>query len=332
MSKGNKGFGQFLADVVDTKGVPSVESPASGIMQNRTDSLHRIATGKIVTDRTEFVDPERCRPWANHNRDIDHLSPESCSDLIEAFKSAGRQRIPAIVRRLRDDPNHEYEIVAGVRRWWTVKWLRANHHPEYDYLITVQNLTDEEAFRVADLENRARKDISDMERARDYIRALEMFYSGSQTVMAERLNVSKSWMSRMLEVARLPTEVIIAFSDTHKITAKYASLIAPLIKSDPSTRDRVFDAANEIAKERSGGNKTLSAQDTLKRLLKAAEQRSVRTKTRTAEVRSAKGKQMIRYNVPESGRSIVLTLSRASGADKKEFLAAIDQILSDVMS
>ncbi|MEE3504227.1 ParB/RepB/Spo0J family partition protein [Acidiphilium acidophilum] len=331
MSKGNKGFGQFLADVVDPNGAASMESPAMGIMQNRTDSLHRIATGKIVTDRTEFVDPERCRPWASHNRDISHLSPESCSDLIEAFKSAGRQRIPAIVRRLRDDPNHEYEIVAGVRRWWTVKWLRANHHPEYDYLVTTQNLTDEEAFRVADLENRARKDISDMERARDYIRALDMFYSGSQTAMAERLNVSKSWMSRMLEVAKLPSEVVIAFSDAHQITAKYASLIAPLIKSDPSTRDRVFDAANEIARERSGENKTLSAQDTLKRLLKAAEQKSVRRKTQTDEVRSSKGKPMIKYTVSTSGRSIALTLSRASGADKKEILAAIDRILSDVL-
>jgi ParB family chromosome partitioning protein len=331
MSKGNKGFGKFLSDVVESSQQVPVESPALGIMQNRSDSLHRIATGKIVTDRTEFIDPSRCRPWEGHNRDIDHLSAETCEDLIDAFKSAGRQRIPAIVRRLRNDPDHDYEIVAGVRRWWTVKWLRANNHPEFEYLVTIQNLTDEEAFRVADLENRARKDISDIERARDYLRALDMFYSGSQMLMAERLNVSKSWMSRMLEVGRLPAEIVNAFADSHQITAKYASLIAPLIKSDVSTRDRIFAEASAIFEARSTGEQLLSGPDILKRLIAAAKPRSVRGKTRTDVVKSASGKTMIKFTIPENERTITLTLSRASGADKSEFLTAIERILSDII-
>jgi ParB family chromosome partitioning protein len=70
-------------------------------------------------------------------------------------------------------------------------------------------MTDEEAFRVADLEIRARNDFSDMERAHEYLRALSEFYDGSQTAMAERLNVSKSWISHILNVGRLPDEFVL---------------------------------------------------------------------------------------------------------------------------
>jgi ParB family chromosome partitioning protein len=72
----------------------------------------------------------RCRPWRLHGRNLDKLNADNCSDLIETFKSAGRQRIPAAFRRLWDDSDHEFEIIAGVRRWWTVQWLREHHHAE----------------------------------------------------------------------------------------------------------------------------------------------------------------------------------------------------------
>ena len=60
MSRGNKGFGDFLAADLDA---PDAEvekvKPADSIMASRTDALARIASGKVVTDRTEFVDPAR---------------------------------------------------------------------------------------------------------------------------------------------------------------------------------------------------------------------------------------------------------------------------------
>src|SRR6187402_598357 len=138
MAKGNQGFGSSLTQGLDEADELDHMPAAEGIMASRSQTLARIASGKVVTDRTEWVDPARCRPWRLHNRDLDHLNEESCRDLIDAFLSAKKQRIPAIVRRLRDDPDYDFEIVAGVRRWWTVKWLREHHHPEYDYLVTIQ--------------------------------------------------------------------------------------------------------------------------------------------------------------------------------------------------
>ena len=155
-----------------------------------------------------LVDPARCRIWQYHNRDYAALSVGNCADLIDSIKSQGRQEVPAIVRRIPDDPEHAFEVICGARRHWTISWLRAHDYPDLKFLVEPRELTDEEAFRVADLENRSRKDLSDYERATDYARALELYYDGSQQRMADRLEVSKSWLSRYLELARLPTEVL----------------------------------------------------------------------------------------------------------------------------
>src|SRR5690242_18974397 len=104
--RGNRGFAAALTEQVNND-VDAEASPAEAVMASRSSSLSRLATGKVVTDRTEYVDPALCRPWRLHHRELQKLNQANCADLIEAFKSAGKQRIPAIVRRLRDDPNHD---------------------------------------------------------------------------------------------------------------------------------------------------------------------------------------------------------------------------------
>lgn len=325
MAKGNRGFGDALASGLDEPEGLEAVSPSASILASRSEALARLASGKVVTDRTEFVDPERCRPWRLHNRDLDHLNEESCRDLIDAFLSAKKQRIPAIVRRLSGDPDYDYEIVAGVRRWWTVKWLRAHNHPEFDYLVTVQKIGDEEAFRVSDIENRTRKDITDWERAREYTRALGEFYEGSQSVMAEHLNISKSWLSRMLDVARLPTDVVVAFADRHDITIRIARDLTPLARPGRAL-DLLKDEAATIVEERENGDKALTASETAKRLIRATTEAAARAEQSAIIVRSSGGKPMISYARRRAGAMTIKILPR-SGAKPSEMLKAIGAIL-----
>lgn len=327
MAKGNKGFGASLtAGLGDEESFDGV-APAESIMASRSDTLSRLATGKVVTDRTEFVDPARCRPWRLHNRDLDHLNEDSCRDLIDAFLSAKKQRIPAVVRRLRGDPDYDFEIVAGVRRWWTVGWLRQHHHPEFEYLITVQQLTDEEAFRVSDIENRARKDISDWERAREYSRALEEFYEGHQSQMAEHLNISRSWLSRLLDVARLPTAIVDAFADTHDITVRIARDLKPLT-NEPRLLGAMVGEAEAIVKEREKDNRVTAGPAVAKRLIAATTQPRPDTKSSSAQtdVRSKAGKPMLTISRGRAG-ALTIKVHPRSGAEKTEILAAIDAAL-----
>lgn len=325
MAKGNKGFGSMFTEGLDNDDELDSVSPSEGIMASRSQTLARIATGKTVADRTEWVDPAKCRPWRLHNRDLDHLTEETCRDLIDSFLSAKKQRIPAIVRRLKDDPEYDFEIVAGVRRWWTVTWLRAHHHPEFEYLVTIQNVTDEEAFRVSDVENRSRKDISDWERAKEYTRALGEFYENSQTQMAEHLNLSKSWLSRLLDVARLPNEIVTAFCDTHDITVRVARDIKPLT-NEPKALARMRDEALRIAHERSANGLRLSGPEIAKLLVRATVEKEKKT-AGDQEVTGRGGKTILRYSKARGG-GVTIKIPAKSPASHAELLAAIEKVIT----
>lgn len=325
MSKGNKGFGSMFTEGLEDEENLDKTTPADGIMASRSQTLARIATGKAVSDRTEWVDPVRCRPWRMHNRDIDHLTEDTCRDLIDSFLSAKKQRIPAIVRRLKDDPEFDFEIIAGVRRWWTVKWLRAHHHPEFAYLVTIQSVTDEEAFRVSDVENRSRKDISDWERAKEYTIALAEFYEGSQSQMAEHLNLSKSWLSRLLDVARLPAELVAAFTDTHDITVRVARDIKPLA-GDAEAFAKMREEAARIEAERSGEGARLSGPEVAKRLVKATVAPSTKNSAEK-EVAGKSGKVILRFTKARGG-ALTIKVPPKTGASRAELLKAIENLLA----
>ena len=164
------------------------------------------------------------------------------------MRAQGWQEIPAIVRRVTDDPTFQFEVICGARRHWSVTWLRAHDYPDFRFVVEPRELTDEEGFRVADLENRSRKDLSDYERAVDYARAVERYYDSNQQRMATRLEVTKSWLSRYLELARLPDEILACFASPHVIGISHAANIAPLLNRPP-IRARILEVAGELARE-----------------------------------------------------------------------------------
>ena len=248
MAQGNRG----LAGLVGSgEGFPPEprRPPKTGFLEARTTRLAELATGGVATRQHESVDPAVCRMWDGHNRDYAALSEHACADLIESLRAQGRQEMPAIVRRVHGDPVIRYEVVCGARRHWSVTWLRAHDYPDFKFVVEPRELTDEEAFRVADLENRSREDLSDYERASDYARAVDRYYGGSQQRMVERLQVSKSWLSRYLELARLPKEVLACFPTPHAVGISHAAALGPRLSS-PKDRAAVLSIAATLAAER----------------------------------------------------------------------------------
>src|SRR3546814_19479888 len=72
----------------------------------------------------------------------------------------------------------------------------------------------------------------------------------------------------MLDVARLPEELVKAFSDTHDITVRVARDIMPLA-GDPQAFVKMRDEADRIAEQRSREGLNLSGPQVAKRLVKA---------------------------------------------------------------
>ena len=151
------------------------------------------------------------------------------------------------MRRIRGE-KADFEVICGARRHWTISWLRANGMPDLRFMIEPRELTDEEAFRISDLENRSRRDLSDFERAVDYARAVDRYYDKSQQRMAERLQVTKSWLSRYLELAKLPPFVLEAFGSTAAIGISHAARLAPLLKT-PFLRKQIEEEAIAVIAE-----------------------------------------------------------------------------------
>lgn len=250
MNSKNQSFMAGLASTFEAAESERVTRLGVGVLGGRNNRLAELAAGTVVNSPQELVDPARCRIWERHNRDYAALSEERCRDLIESILAQGRQEVPAIVRRVSGDPDHDFEVICGARRHWTVAWLRANNHPEVRYLVEIRDLTDEQAFRISDLENRAREDLSDLERARDYLQALDLYYGGRQKDMARRLNQSEAWLSRYLDLARLPADLVAAFPDPFELKISHITTLKPLLKSDDS-RAAVLAEARRIREARS---------------------------------------------------------------------------------
>jgi ParB family chromosome partitioning protein len=268
---------------VSTEEVPtqSAPSPAPDLrtqrargttLLGRESALARVASGEVRQVTQLLLDPAKVRVWSGNARSYEHLTEASCQELLDSIVAEGGQKVPAVVRRIEGDPNYDYEVIAGTRRHWSISWLRAHSYPEMMFVAQVAQLDDEAAFRLADLENRARKDVSDLERARNYAAALKSHYGNHQSRMAERLKLSKGWLSKMLKVASLPDAVVAAFSSPAEVQLKPAYPLAQAM-DDRLAAASILKAAKGLASEQATrvrtGAPALPAAEVLTRLLAA---------------------------------------------------------------
>lgn len=210
---------------------PDASSRAGLSLLGRENALARVASGEVRQVTQLLLDPARVRVWKGNARLQAQLSEASCRDLIDSIIAEGGQKVPAVVRRI-EHAKYDYEVIAGTRRHFSISWLRRNNYPDMRFLAVAADLDDEAAFRLADIENRARKDVSDIERARNYAAALTSHYGGHQTRMAERLKISKGWLSKMLKVAALPYDILDCFTDWQTLPLNPAYKLATALDSE----------------------------------------------------------------------------------------------------
>ena len=238
----------------------------------RESALARLASGEVRQVTQLLLDPAKVRIWSGNARLYAHLNEENCRELIDSIIAEGGQKVPAVVRRIEGDPDHDYEVIAGTRRHWSISWLRANSYSDMMFVAQVAQLDDEAAFRLADLENRARKDVSDLERARNYAEALRAHYGSHLTRMAERLKLSKGWLSKMIKVAGIEDAVIDAFASPADVQLKPAYGLAQALddpKAAPAIRAEAGRLSSEQRALRAAGAAPIPAAEALKRLLDA---------------------------------------------------------------
>lgn len=94
-----------------------------------------------------------------------HFAPEELEDLVESIEKVGVLQ-PIVVRPF----GTKYEIVAGERRWRAAQEANVERLP-----AIVRELKDAEAFQLALIENVQRQQLNPIEEARGYQRLIEEF-------------------------------------------------------------------------------------------------------------------------------------------------------------
>jgi len=272
---------------------------------------------------TLSLQPGDCSVWDGNPRDQPGLSAESCRTLIESIAAEGGNRIPVLVRANPPGSALPYELLVGSRRRFAVDWLNHNGRPELRLSALLVTLSDEEAFRLADIENRERQDITELDRARSYQAALDRYYGGVQSRMAEALSLSNSQLSRLLALAQLPDEVADAFATRDEIRVRHSEVLTPLLRKD-ETRERVLAAAREIGGQQQAlareGERMLSPATVLARLKDAASERVASVPHDLAITAGGERVGRIRLN---RGQAMVVDLVVNENADIEQLLASL---------
>lgn len=294
---------------------------------DREAALARVAGGEVRQVTQLLLDPARVRIWPGNARAYALLSEGNCRELIDSMIAEGGQKVPAVVRRVTDDPAHDYEVIVGTRRHWSIAWLRANSYPDMRFVAQVAMLDDEAAFRLADLENRARADVSDLERARNYLEALRTHYGNHQGRMAERLRVSKGWLSKMLRVAALPDAVVAAFASPADVQLKPGYALAQALDDRQAAR-AITSAARDIARDqqrrRGAGTPLLPPAEVMRALLDATAPAA-----EPEPYRYANGHGRTVLSVQSANRQgVTIRLHAGSGADTEELATALREALA----
>ncbi|MBY9065004.1 ParB/RepB/Spo0J family partition protein [Sphingomonas yunnanensis] len=125
-----------------------------------------------------------------------HFDEAALDELAASIAERGVIQ-PIIVR----PHGHDYQIVAGERRWRAAQRARLHEVP-----VVVRDYSDSETLQIALLENIQRQDLNAIEEARAYQRLIDEF-GHTQDALARAVHKSRSHVANLLRLLDLPDEV-----------------------------------------------------------------------------------------------------------------------------
>lgn len=178
------------------------------------------------------------RVWAGNERDQDLLTEESLDDLIPSFLLTGQQN-PAFGRRVEEG----IEVADGSRRRKTAI-LTAS-----DYRVLVGDLDDEQMDALCKLGNDYRP-TSAYERGKRYATRLNSEFGGNISSLASAENISRKIITRCINTAKLPKELIALFSHPGELSARAGEALQ---KSFSEKEDLLLEQVRQLAERKTAG-------------------------------------------------------------------------------
>ncbi len=209
------------------------------------------------------IAPARCTPWKYHNRDKLWLTRSRCLDLIRSIEKNG-QIEPILVRALKDNPDYDFEIICGVRRWFSCMQIS-----NQKVLAYVTEADDKQCMIIMHSENADSKDISDFERAVSFAEQMKSGAFKNQNDMAKAMGLSQSTICKMIKAADIFQHDWLRnlFDSKLEVPMRHAYALSSLLKK-PDYYLLIEAEAALILKEKAQGQAALSGTATLRRLIK----------------------------------------------------------------
>lgn len=162
-----------------------------------------------------------------------HFDREDLAELTDSIKQNGVLQ-PLLVRK----SGTGYEIVAGERRYQAAKAAGLSEVP-----VIIRDISDDDVFKLALIENLQRSDLTPLEEARGY-RQLIKERGLTQEELAKALSKSRSAITNTLRLLDLPSEVQ-SYVEDGELTAGHARAILAV----PSVEGRIA-LAEKVVREK----------------------------------------------------------------------------------
>jgi ParB family chromosome partitioning protein len=185
--------------------------------------------GGVQTLGIYEVQPNEAQP----RRDFDE---EALQELAESIAQHGVLQ-PILVRSL---PGGGYRIVAGERRWRASRMAGLSEIP-----AVVKEMTDQEEFEAALVENLQRTDLNPIEEALGY-RQLKEEYGMTQEQIAKSVSKSRPAVANAMRLLSLP-EAVIDMLRENKLTAGHAKPLLSLVTAAQMEEAAAYIAENGLS-------------------------------------------------------------------------------------
>ncbi len=169
-----------------------------GMTAQENDS--QVFPTNVPSSQVEMFDLDIIKPSKNQPRRLGKgdLSKESLKSLIDSIKEFGVLE-PILVR---PKDNGQYEIIAGERRY------QASVHAQRDNIpVVVKDVNEQEAFRLAMIENIQREDLSPVNIGICFQYMLDKKICKNLNELAKQIGVSKTRAHQLLGLLKLSEEI-----------------------------------------------------------------------------------------------------------------------------
>lgn len=194
-------------------------------------TLETIPGDKIETDS---------KVWVNNERDQTLLTEEALDDLIPSFLVSGQQN-PAFGRKVDD----VIEVADGSRRRMTAMLTAC------DFRILIGDLDDEQMDSLSKLGNDYRP-TSAYERGHRYIQRLNNEFGGNVSALSEAEHISRKIISRCMNTAKLPKELVALFCHPGELSARAGEELSKVFASHEAD---LLARVNKLSQRKTAGEK-----------------------------------------------------------------------------